>query len=121
MREDWKYIENDQNEIKASLNLPLDKEYILFSRSYGRDCSSILQIFRYDESIKDYRDDKLVSTSLKLEPMLEQIVVKDNQIYALYESNSRVYNPRPNEEFDSIPVIDAGDLVKKLELKIDTN
>ena len=98
-----------------------DKEYILFSRSYGRDCSSILQIFRYDENIKDYRDDKLVSTSLKLSPMLEQIVAKDNQIYALFESNSKVYTKKQKDSFDSIPVIDANSLVKKLELKIDTD
>ena len=74
-----------------------------------------------DENIKDYRDDKLVSTSLKLSPMLEQIVAKDNQIYALFESNSKVYTKKQKDRFDSIPVIDANSLVKKLELKIDTN
>lgn len=98
-----------------------DKEYIIFSRSYGRDCPSVMQIFRYSEDIKNYRDEKLVSSSLRLEPMLEQITSRDNNIYALYESNARPYTVNQDTEFDSIPVIDADSLVKKLELKIDTD
>lgn len=96
-------------------------EYIMFSRSYGRDCPSILQIFKYDEEIENYCDSSLISSSLRLEPMLEQIIVKDNNIYALYESNAKPYVYRQKDDFDSIPVIDANGLVKKLELKIDTN
>ena len=53
--------------------------------------------------------------------MLEQITSRDNNIYALYESNARPYTVNQDTEFDSIPVIDADSLVKKLELKIDTN
>lgn len=98
-----------------------NKEYIIFSRSYGRDCPSVMQIFRYSEDIKNYRDEKLVSSSLRLEPMLEQITSRDNNIYALFESNARPYTVNQDTEFDSIPVIDADSLVKKLELKIDTN
>lgn len=98
-----------------------DKEYIIFSRSYGRDCPSVMQIFRYSEDIKNYRDEKLVSSSLRLEPMLEQITSRDNNIYALYESNARPYTVNQDTKFDSIPVIDADSLVKKLELKIDTD
>lgn len=98
-----------------------NKEYIIFSRSYGRDCPSVMQIFRYSEDIKNYRDEKLVSSSLRLEPMLEQITSRDNNIYALYESNARPYTVNQDTEFDSIPVIDADSLVKKLELKIDTD
>lgn len=94
-----------------------DKEYIIFSRSYGRDCPSVMQIFRYSEDIKNYGDEKLVSSSLRLEPMLEQITSRDNNIYALYESNARPYTVNQDTEFDSIPVIDADSLVKKLELK----
>ena len=94
-----------------------DKEYIIFSRSYGRDCPSVIQIFRYSEDIKNYGDEKLVSSSLRLEPMLEQITSRDNNIYALYESNARPYTVNQDTEFDSIPVIDADSLVKKLELK----
>ena len=94
-----------------------NKEYIIFSRSYGRDCPSVMQIFRYSEDIKNYRDEKLVSSSLRLEPMLEQITSRDNNIYALYESNARPYTVNQDTEFDSIPVIDADSLVKKLELK----
>lgn len=98
-----------------------DKEYIMFSRSYGRDCPSILQIFRYDNDTTDYKDDKLVSVSLKLSPMLEQITCSDGDIYALYESNAKPYVLHQDKGFDSIPVIDSSELIKKLELKIDTN
>jgi hypothetical protein len=98
-----------------------DVEYIMFSRSYGRDCSSILQIFKYDESITSYRDEDLVSVSLKLCPMLEQITIKDNELYLLFESNAKPYVVRQDKDFDSIAVFAADEIVKKLELKIDTN
>lgn len=98
-----------------------NKEYIIFSRSYGRDCPSVMQIFRYSEDINDYRDETLVSSSLRLDPMLEQIISRDNYIYALYESNAKPYTMNQDTEFDSIPIIDADSLVKKLELKIDTD
>lgn len=98
-----------------------NQEYILFSRSYGRDTPSILQVFRYDKDIKDYRSKKLISVSFKLDPMLEQIVSYDNKLYAVYECNAIPYVSKQNLDFDSIPVYDANDVVKKLELKIDTN
>lgn len=97
------------------------KEFILFSRSYGRDCSSILQIFKYDQKVKDYGDSKLSNVTLKMPPMLEQIVCDDNKLYALYESNAKPYVYIQSQDFDSISTIDANELVKKLELKIDTN
>lgn len=98
-----------------------DKEYIMFSRSYGRDCPSILQMFKYDSNISDYRDDDLVSVSMRMSPMLEQVICEDGNVYGLYESNAKPYVSTQDTEFDSIPVIDANSIVKKLELKIDTN
>ncbi len=98
-----------------------DKTYILFSRSYGRNTSSILQIFKYDEDVANYRDDDLVSVSIKMSPMLEQIAIKDASLYVLFESNAKPYTFVQDTDFDSVPVIDTGDLIKKLELKIDTN
>lgn len=98
-----------------------NQEYILFSRSYGRDTPSILQVFRYDKDIKNYKSKKLNSVSVKLDPMLEQIVSCDNKLYAVYECNARPYVGKQDMKFDSIPVYDTDDIVKKLELKIDTN
>lgn len=98
-----------------------DKEYIIFSRSYGRTTSSILQIFKYDKNIKDYNNQDLKSASLKLEPMLEQIVTNDSNIYGVYEKNAKPYSTNQKQDFDSIIEIEISDTIKKLELKIDTN
>lgn len=98
-----------------------NKEYIMFSRSYGRDCPSILQMFKYDRDVTDYRANDLVSVPVKMTPMLEQIICEDGKIYSLFESNAKPYVSSQDTEFDSIPVIDAQSIVKKLELKIDTN
>jgi len=35
----------------------------------------------------------------------------------LYESNAKIYNYRQNDDFDSIPVVDVDELVKRLENK----
>lgn len=97
-----------------------NQEYILFSRSFGRKRPSLLEIFRYDEEIDDYDDSLLASSSLKLSPMTEQIVIENDRLYILYESNAVPYTTKQDLEFDSISVIDANSVVKKLELKIDT-
>ena len=98
-----------------------DKEYIIFSRSYGQDESSALQIFRYDENIRDYKDKSLVNVTYKMDPMLEQVVVDGNNLYTLFELNAKPYKLVQDKDYDSVPVLDTDELVKRLELKIDTN
>lgn len=98
-----------------------EKEYILFSRSYGKDSSSVLQMFSYSEDIRDYRDTELVSVTYKMGPMLEQIIVDGTNLYTLFESNAKPYKIIQDKDFDSVPVLDTDEMVKRLELKIDTN
>lgn len=98
-----------------------DKQYMLLSRSYGKEAASALQIFNYSEEIIDYTSDDVLSVSLNLSPMLEQIVCNGDETYLLFESNAKPYKFFQNKDFDSVKVIDTPELVKKLELKIDTN
>ena len=87
------------------------------SRSYGQNIPSLLQIFKYSDEIKDYTNDDVVSDIVRFSPMLEQIVCNNDKLYMLYESNSNIYNCKQKDDFDSVPVIDADDLVKRLENK----
>lgn len=98
-----------------------NKDYILFSRSYGTDSPSVLQIFQYLEDVKNYRSTDLVSVTYRMEPMLEQVAIDGNSLYSLFESNARPYKLIQDKDFDSVPVLDTDEMVKRLELKIDTN
>ena len=92
-------------------------DYMLMSRSYGQNIPSLLQIFKYSDEIKDYTNDEVVSDIVRFSPMLEQIVCNNDKLYMLYESNSNIYNCKQKDDFDSVPIIDADDLVKRLENK----
>lgn len=85
-----------------------DKEYILFSRSFGKSNSSLLQIFAYDEVIDDYSDSELKSVNYEMPAMMEQITVADDVLYSLYESASKPYVDGAKETTDHV-------LVSKLE------
>jgi len=69
-----------------------DQEYLLLSRSYGGSNNSILQIYKYDPSVRDYTKEN--STSYEFPGMIEETFVRDDYLYSLYESNA---NPYSNE------------------------
>lgn len=94
-----------------------NKEYMLMSRSYGQHIPSLLQVFKYDDDIKDYTKNGISTVIVKMPPMMEQVVSRNNQLYTLYESNAKIYNYRQDDDFDSIPVVEVDELVKRLENK----
>lgn len=66
-----------------------NKDYLFISSSYGTILKSNIKICEYNSSIKDLRD--LDMKIIKLPPMLEQIYIKDNKLYTIFESNAKKY------------------------------
>lgn len=91
-----------------------NKEYIIFSRSYGKKSSSILQIYIYDESVDDYNDKDLKSVSLELPSMLEQTTISEDSLYSVYESCAEPYLCDENEPVTELKVNDLKEIVLKL-------
>lgn len=96
-------------------------EYIIFSRSYGKNCSSILQIYSYDEKIDNYNDKDLISVSLELPAMLEQTTVIDNYLYSIYESGAEPYLCNNREPVTDLRVTDLYKMILKLTKQKDSS
>ena len=67
-----------------------DKQYLILSHSYGRNNNSKICIYEFDEnknSISEMTNIKKVI----LPPLLEQISIKDNYLYLIFESGSKKY------------------------------
>lgn len=89
-----------------------EKEYVLFSRSFGKSNPSLLQIFSYDENIIDYNYE--TSVSYEAPSMMEQISTEDNKLYVSFESAANPYKGC-SDECDNVCIIDADLLVQKLK------
>lgn len=89
-----------------------DSEYIVFSRSFGRNTSSILQIFSYNEDIDNY-DSSLQSVTYTAPSMMEQVSLDDNFLYVIFESAAKTYRGC-DDEFDSICILNMDDVVDPL-------
>lgn len=66
-----------------------NKKYMIMSNSYTRRKSSYIKVFEYSEEISDYARE---TRSIELPPMLEQIVVDNNNLYIIFESNAKKYS-----------------------------
>lgn len=86
--------------------------YLLLSRSYGKHASSIIQIFKYDETISDYTEN-IPYIYYKAPSMLEQISVDEESLYTVYESAATKYQ-NGKEQVDTLHIFDLPKLTKKL-------
>lgn len=68
------------------------KDYLLVSSSFGAFFKSHIKIYLYYQNINDLEEEKNIL--LKLPPMLEQISIKDNNLYAIFESNAKQYKSK---------------------------
>lgn len=68
------------------------ENYLLVSKSFGKVIPSVLEIYRYDENITDYRKEKHVS--IKMHAMMEQITIMDSTLLCLFECNAIKYNKK---------------------------
>lgn len=64
-------------------------DLIFISSSYGPFSSSKIYYLNYDKNIEDYN--KVSKNMLKMPRMIEQITIKDNTLYTVYESNAKKY------------------------------
>ncbi len=67
-----------------------NKQYLLLSSSIGQNNTSHLQVIEFDDKLNDIT--KMKRTMISFPPMLEQIVVKDNSLIALFESGAKKYD-----------------------------
>lgn len=103
----YEIIKNEEDEIElnyiSEFKVPpqvqgidfytIDEEtYLLLSCSYGRFNPSYLYIYKYDEETLDYGSSIIDKVTLKLPPMLEQITIKSNKLYTLFESKAKEYD-----------------------------
>ena len=88
--------------------------YLLLSISYGRNNSSYLHIYKYDEKITNYSNPNLFKLTYELPPLLEQITIKEKWLYALFESNAPKYSNCQNI-INHIPVFDMNFLLKEFK------
>lgn len=86
-----------------------NQKYMLLSRSYGRHNSSQLDVYKYDEEVRDYNG--LEIKVIDLPPMLEQISMQKRDLYLLFESGANKYADC-EEIIDVIPIIDIDELLK---------
>lgn len=71
-----------------------EKEYVLFSRSYGRYNKSVLDICLYNEDILDYNDDSVCHSIYEMESMMEQIALNDDgDLAMMHENKAFIYCP----------------------------
>lgn len=99
-------IENNNGEINLSLERKFkvptkvqgmtiyrknNKEYLILSRSFGENSPSVIQIFTFKDDINDYSNPLVKSVCYKTDAMIEQIIIDENNLYALFESSAYPY------------------------------
>lgn len=75
-----------------------NKDYLLVSSSFGSYFKSHIKIYLYYPDLNNLEEEK--STLIELPPMLEQICIKDNLLYTIFESNAKQYRNRFNKNKD---------------------
>lgn len=89
-----------------------EETYLLLSCSYGRFNPSYIYIYKYDETKTDYATSITNKITLKLPPMLEQIIIKEDKLYTLFESYAKEYD-NCIEKIGSICIFDLNKIIEK--------
>lgn len=84
-----------------------NSKYISFSRSFGADKESVIQIYKYNDDFSIDND----CVTIELDSMLEQITFERNKMYGIYESNASIYSDGSFKE--DIFAIDVMKYIKK--------
>ena len=88
-----------------------DNRFIIFSRSYGLNTPSILQIFKFDKDKNDYLENDTNCCVYEAPTMMEQIVTYDDELYTIYESGSTPYSSFSYDPTNSVHISDINKLV----------
>ncbi len=67
-----------------------DKQYLILGLSYGRNNNSQIYIYEFDENKNSISEMNNIKEII-LPPLLEQVTVKDNYLYLIFESGSKKY------------------------------
>lgn len=86
-----------------------NKNYLIASSSFNRRTRSNIYIYEYDEKILDY-ESKLIK-NIEIPPMAEQLTIKDDILYLIFESNASKY-PNALDKVDKILEIDINRLIE---------
>ncbi len=87
-----------------------DKKYLIVSTSFNRRTKSNLYIYEYDDDIKEY--DKSIIRQIEIPPMAEQIDIRDDKLYVIFESSaSKYYNAQ--DKVDKILILDLNKVLVK--------
>ena len=84
-----------------------ESKYISFSRSFGSDMDSVIQIYSFDDNFSINNE----CVTIELDSMLEQISFERNKMYGIYESNASIYSDGSYKE--DIFAIDVMKYIKK--------
>lgn len=90
-------------------------DYIIFSRSFGKNMPSILQIYKYDENILDYNDPSLKYVTIEAPNMIEQTTVINDSLYSIYESCALPYKNNNIDLMANLSITDLDTAVKNLK------
>ncbi len=91
--------------------------YLYLSQSYGIN-DSILQIFRFTKNSMRFENENAAAV-WRFPQKMEQVCIRDNQLYCLFESAGHAYSAQPALIIDRILVFDLGDLNPSEEDVID--
>ena len=86
-----------------------NEKYMLFSNSFNRRTTSYLETYKYDENVDDYNG--LNIKRISMPPMSEQVTVKDEYAFIIFESGANKYY----NALDKIKYICILDINKLLE------
>lgn len=84
-----------------------NKEYIIFSRSYGNTLDSMLQIYEFND---EFDINTQQSINYYFDPMLEQICIDDEMLYGVFEYNANIY--RNGNKKDDLFNVEISKLIK---------
>jgi len=90
-----------------------DNDYMFLSISFGRENDSKIKGYIYDEAIKDYTKKRIRYVEYNLPPMVEQITIDNNLLYALYESQASVYS-NCSAISNNVTIIEIKNIIREL-------
>lgn len=85
-----------------------NEKYLIVSSSFNRRTRSNIYIYKYDEKKKEYNSS--IIRQIELPPMAEQLDIKDDKLYIIFESSASKY-PNAQDKVDRILVLDLNKML----------
>lgn len=85
-----------------------NEKYLIVSSSFNRRTRSNIYIYKYDEKKKEYNSS--IIRQIELPPMAEQLDIKDDKLYIIFESSASKY-PNAQDKVDRTLVLDLNKML----------